>query len=59
MSKAKHNFNVYHLSAEENTLLQMPKYNPFGIGHGIHGDVKYSRSKKKRELKHLLKEELD
>ncbi len=58
MSKVKHNLSVYHLSSEENTLLQMPKFNSFSIGHGIHGDTKYSRNKKKKELQRLLKEEL-
>ena len=57
MSKVKHNISVYHLSSEENTLLHMPKFNPFGIGHGIHGNTKYSRIKNKREFNRILKEE--
>ena len=57
MSKVKHNLQVYHLSSEENTLLQMPKFNPFDIGHGVHGDTKYSRSKSKREFRRILREE--
>lgn len=48
--------SVYHLSATENTLRQMPKFNPYQIGHGVHGDTKYNRRKEKEKLKRYLSE---
>lgn len=42
---------VFYMSAEENTLRQMPKMNGFQTGHGIHGDRKYNRTKSKRQWK--------
>ena len=58
MSKKKPNMSVYHLSATENTLRQMPKFNPHQIGHGVHGDTKYNRRKEKEKLRKLLNENL-
>ena len=40
---------VFSLSAEENTLRQMPKYNAHAMGTGPHGDRKYNRAKMKRQ----------
>lgn len=40
---------VFRLSAEENTLSHMPKYNGYACGTGVHGDTKYNRSKAKRQ----------
>lgn len=45
---------VFYMSAEENTLRQMPKFNGFAAGHGIHGDNKYNRTKSKRQWKKEL-----
>lgn len=58
MSKKKNSMSVYHLSATENTLRQMPKFNPYQIGHGVHGDTKYNRRKEKEKLRRLLSENL-
>lgn len=55
----KQNILVFHRSSEEVTLSKMPKYNPFGVGHGPHGDMKYSRQKNKKNFQRLLKEEKD
>lgn len=57
MSKKK-SVTVYHLSATENTLRQMPKFNPYQTGHGIIGDTKYNRRKEKEKLRKLLSENL-
>ena len=48
--------HVYHLSALENTLRKMPKFNPYQTGHGVIGDTKYNRRKTKRELRKLIDE---
>ena len=58
MSKKKNTMSVCHLSATENTLRQMPKLNPYQIGHGVHGDTKYNRRKEKEKLRKLLSENL-
>ena len=58
MYKKKSNMSVYHLSATENTLRQMPKFNPYQTGHGIIGDTKYNRRKEKEKLRKLLSENL-
>ena len=53
----KKSLNVYHLSATENTLRKMPKFNPYQTGHGVIGDTKYNRRKTKRELRKLIDEQ--
>ena len=52
----KKSLNVYHLSATENTLRKMPKFNPYQTGHGVIGDTKYNRRKTKRDLRKLIDE---
>ena len=52
----KKSLNVYHLSATENTLRKMPKFNPHQTGHGVIGDTKYNRRKTKRDLRKLIDE---
>lgn len=52
----KKSLNVYHLSATENTLRKMPKFNPYQTGYGVIGDTKYNRRKTKRELRKLIDE---
>ena len=52
----KKSLTVYHLSATENTLRKMPKFNPYQTGHGVIGDTKYNRRKTKRELRKLIDE---
>jgi len=56
MSKRKKNNCVFYLSAEENTLRQMPKYNPYQVGHGSHGSKGYNRRKNKEQLRRDLRE---
>ena len=58
MPKKKNSMSVYHLSATENTLRQMPKFNPYQTGHGVIGDTKYNRRKEKKQLRKLLSENL-
>ena len=53
MSKKKSNVSVYHLSATENTLRQMPKFNPYQTGHGVIGDTKYNRRKEKKSYENF------
>lgn len=48
---------VLRISAVENTLRQMPHYNPYQTGHGIHGDKKYNRRKNKEQFKKELRSE--
>ena len=40
---------VWHRSAEDATLDQMPKFNAYACGTGAHGDAKYNRAKQKRD----------
>ena len=49
---------VYYLSAEENTLRQMPKFNPYQVGHGAHSSKGYNRRRNKKELRKMLDEAL-
>ena len=39
---------VWHRTAEQATLDQMPKYNAYACGTGAHGEAKYNRAKQKR-----------
>ena len=48
---------VWHQSAEEVTLGQMPKYNAYACGTGPHGDAKYNRAKQKRAWRRELDRE--
>lgn len=48
--------SVYHLSAEENTLRQMPKYYP-ACRCGVIGDTHYNRRHAEADLRRLLEEE--
>ena len=62
MSRHNHNIpksgSVYHLSAEENTIRMMPKYDAYVCRGGVHGDTSYNRRKDKRALRRQLAEEL-
>lgn len=42
---------IFYMSSEEATLIKMPKYNGYKVGHGMHGDKKYNRSKEKKKWK--------
>lgn len=55
LSKMK-SIPVMHISGEQVTLMKMPKYNPYSIGHGVHGDVKYNRKKVQKETKRIISE---
>ena len=48
---------VWHLSAEEATMLGKPRYNGYACGHGVHGDVGYNRRAEKRAFKRELAQE--
>ena len=48
---------VWHKSAEEATLDQMPKYNAHLCGTGPHGDAKYNRARQKRAWQRELHRE--
>lgn len=48
---------VWHRTAEQATLDQMPKYNAHACGTGAHGDAKYNRAKQKRTWQQELDRE--
>ena len=48
---------VWHRTAEEATLDQMPKYNAHACGTGAHGDVKYNRARQERSWRRELDRE--
>lgn len=48
---------VWKQSSEEAALTKKPHYNGYACGHGVHGDVKYNRTKAKRQVKQLLRQE--
>ena len=48
---------VWHLSAEEATLVGKPRYNGYACGHGAHGDAKYNRTKENRAWRAQLNQE--
>ena len=56
MSKKKKNISVLRISSVENTLRQMPKYNPYQVGHGSHGDKAYNRRKNKEQFRKEMRE---
>lgn len=55
--RARKSGPVWHLSAEEATLSEMPKYNGHACGSGVHGDTKYNRTKQKRAWKQQVSQE--
>ena len=56
MSKKKKKIAVLKISSIENTLRQMPHYNPYQTGHGAHGTKGYNRRKNKEQLRKELHE---
>ena len=48
---------VWHRSAVEATLNQMPKFNAYACGTGAHGDAKYNRAKQKRDWRREIDRE--
>lgn len=48
---------IWRQSSLEVALASKPRHNGYACGHGVHGDVKYSRRKQKRELHALLRED--
>jgi len=57
MSKKRETIKVF--GSIENTLKQMPKYNPYQMGYGEHKSVKYkSRAKNKEEARQIIREYL-
>lgn len=50
MSKRNRTYKILHMSSEEVTLNQMPKYNGYGVGYGPHKNMKkYSRKSKYKD----------
>lgn len=45
---------VWKMTAVEATLANKPHFNGYAVGHGVHGDVKYNRTKQKREFKRQI-----
>ena len=48
---------VWKMSATEATLAKKPHYNGYACGHGVHGDVKYNRTKQKAQTRRILDEQ--
>ena len=48
---------VWHRTAEEATLDQMPKFNAHACKTGAHGDTKYNRAKQKSNWQRELNRE--
>lgn len=48
---------VWRMSAEEATLAGKPRYNGFVCGSGPHGDLKYNRTKAKRNWRRDIRSE--
>ena len=48
---------VWHQTAEEATLAQMPRFNAHACGTGPHGDAKYNRARLKRDWQRELRRE--
>lgn len=48
--------HVGTISSLSVTRYHMPKYNAFVCKGGVHGDVKYNRSKEKKNFSGILKE---
>ena len=61
MAKRKHKVPktgaVWHLSAEEATMLNKPQFNGHAIKSGPHGDVKYNRARDKRAWRKELQQQ--
>lgn len=55
--KDKDNPNhILHIDSINATRMKMPKYNPYQIGHGVIGDVRYNRNRQKRANKKFISE---
>ena len=48
---------VWKLSAKDATLAKKPHFNGFACGHGVHGDIKYNRSREKRKALKQIRQE--
>ena len=49
---------IWHQSAEEATLAQMPKFNAYACRAGVHGDTKYNRARGKQAWRNESRNEL-
>lgn len=56
LRRSKDKLHVGTISSLAVTRYHMPKYNAFVCRGGVHGDVKYNRSKERKDFSNLLKE---
>ena len=56
LKRSEDRLHVGTISSLAVTRYRMPKYNAFVCRGGVHGNVKYSRSKERKNFSSLLKE---
>lgn len=56
LKRSKDKLHVDTISSLAVTRYHMPKYNAFVCRGGVHGDVKYNRSKERKNFFRILKE---
>lgn len=56
LKRSKNKLHVGTISSLTVTRYHMPKYNGFVCRGGVHGNVKYSRAKERKNFSNLLKE---
>lgn len=56
LKRSEDKLHVGTISSLTVTRYHMPKYNAFVCRGGVHGDVKYNRSKEKKNFSSILKE---
>lgn len=56
LRRSEDKLHVGTISSLTVTMYRMPKYNSFVCRGGVHGDVKYNRSKERKDFSNLLKE---
>ena len=56
LKRSEDKLHVGTISSLTVTRYHMPKYNAFVCRGSVHGDVKYNRSKERKDFSNLLKE---
>lgn len=56
LKRSEDKLHVGTISSLAVTRYRMPKYNSFVCRGDVHGDVKYSRSKERKNFSNILKE---
>lgn len=56
LKRSEDRLHVGTISSLTVTRYRMPKYNAFVCRGGVHGDVKYNRSKERKNFFRILKE---